>query len=413
MTLRPPPSTGEPAFRPRRYHTKSRNGCFNCKKRRIKCSEALPACNHCLEKGLSCEYPPGRSSPQPASASLSPPSQRIGSPRRPSQEVSTLDPHISTVLEKDDVPGDVLLRQGYLRSDVLDLLHHFVAPTSDAWIGSNDLQSLVQHLVRGSASNAPYLLYSALAFAAAHKLYLEPSDSKYRIAAPYHYQHSLRKYFRKLSDALEGDDAESLYASCQLHSFLAFLNAASSQNTLGIDLGWVRSTRGVRFIVQSPQLMASLQQGDFAQVTQSAGLSWHDLCGREALDNDRRVAVDLQHLRLLESVCSSLPSQHQDVCLQVVQTLHLLVQVRPEPAAIGAFMSWIYRLPDTFVDLLEAADPVASLIIGMWCALFSRIDEWWIVGPAKAECRKVCEHIDDVFDARFDNVVAHLRTFVD
>ncbi|KAH8677410.1 C6 zinc finger protein [Xylariales sp. PMI_506] len=41
----------------RRGHTKSRRGCYNCKRRRIKCQETRPACGHCVKTGLSCEYP--------------------------------------------------------------------------------------------------------------------------------------------------------------------------------------------------------------------------------------------------------------------------------------------------------------------------------------------------------------------
>ncbi|KAG7132489.1 Sterol uptake control protein 2 like [Verticillium longisporum] len=41
----------------RRGHTKSRRGCFNCKRRRIKCQETQPACGHCRKSGLQCEYP--------------------------------------------------------------------------------------------------------------------------------------------------------------------------------------------------------------------------------------------------------------------------------------------------------------------------------------------------------------------
>ena len=42
---------------PRKGHTKSRRGCFNCKRRRIKCNEKRPDCNHCIKAGLQCEYP--------------------------------------------------------------------------------------------------------------------------------------------------------------------------------------------------------------------------------------------------------------------------------------------------------------------------------------------------------------------
>ncbi|KAF2759468.1 hypothetical protein EJ05DRAFT_536776 [Pseudovirgaria hyperparasitica] len=42
---------------PRKGHTKSRRGCFNCKRRKIKCQENLPVCHHCSKAGLICEYP--------------------------------------------------------------------------------------------------------------------------------------------------------------------------------------------------------------------------------------------------------------------------------------------------------------------------------------------------------------------
>ncbi|KAI8960621.1 hypothetical protein F5Y11DRAFT_262745 [Daldinia sp. FL1419] len=41
----------------RRGHTKSRRGCYNCKRRRIKCQETRPACENCTKTGLKCEYP--------------------------------------------------------------------------------------------------------------------------------------------------------------------------------------------------------------------------------------------------------------------------------------------------------------------------------------------------------------------
>ncbi|KAI1506553.1 hypothetical protein F5X99DRAFT_7681 [Biscogniauxia marginata] len=49
-------STQKPRLE-RRCHTKSRRGCYNCKRRRIKCPETHPACGHCAKSGLRCEYP--------------------------------------------------------------------------------------------------------------------------------------------------------------------------------------------------------------------------------------------------------------------------------------------------------------------------------------------------------------------
>ncbi|KXJ90481.1 hypothetical protein Micbo1qcDRAFT_70844 [Microdochium bolleyi] len=42
---------------PRKGHTKSRTGCYNCKRRKVKCQENQPRCAQCQRLGLNCEYP--------------------------------------------------------------------------------------------------------------------------------------------------------------------------------------------------------------------------------------------------------------------------------------------------------------------------------------------------------------------
>lgn len=42
---------------PGKGFSKSRQGCYNCKRRRVKCSEARPECCSCNRMGLICVYP--------------------------------------------------------------------------------------------------------------------------------------------------------------------------------------------------------------------------------------------------------------------------------------------------------------------------------------------------------------------
>jgi hypothetical protein len=51
---------------PRKGHTKSRRGCFTCKKRKIKCQETHPMCGNCEKAGMTCEYPSPPTVPLPA-----------------------------------------------------------------------------------------------------------------------------------------------------------------------------------------------------------------------------------------------------------------------------------------------------------------------------------------------------------
>ncbi|CAI4359349.1 CFF_collapsed_G0010780.mRNA.1.CDS.1 [Saccharomyces cerevisiae] len=42
----------------RKFHNKSKNGCDNCKRRRVKCDEGKPACRKCTNMKLECHYTP-------------------------------------------------------------------------------------------------------------------------------------------------------------------------------------------------------------------------------------------------------------------------------------------------------------------------------------------------------------------
>ncbi|EME38908.1 hypothetical protein DOTSEDRAFT_180893 [Dothistroma septosporum NZE10] len=53
-------STSTPARgakKPRAPHTKSRQGCLRCKRRRVKCNEEQPKCRACQIRGEDCRYP--------------------------------------------------------------------------------------------------------------------------------------------------------------------------------------------------------------------------------------------------------------------------------------------------------------------------------------------------------------------
>ncbi|KAM7182762.1 hypothetical protein V8F33_014041 [Rhypophila sp. PSN 637] len=65
--------TGTPSrdFRPRRPHQKSKNGCNQCKNRRIKCDELKPRCTRCSKGDLLCRYPDNTSSGEPSPSGLS------------------------------------------------------------------------------------------------------------------------------------------------------------------------------------------------------------------------------------------------------------------------------------------------------------------------------------------------------
>ncbi|KAH6707890.1 hypothetical protein BKA61DRAFT_739144 [Leptodontidium sp. MPI-SDFR-AT-0119] len=55
---------------PRKGHKKSRRGCYECKRRKIKCQETRPSCSNCIRLSLRCRYIPDSASIVTRSAPL-------------------------------------------------------------------------------------------------------------------------------------------------------------------------------------------------------------------------------------------------------------------------------------------------------------------------------------------------------
>ncbi|KAF2740861.1 hypothetical protein EJ04DRAFT_558826 [Polyplosphaeria fusca] len=131
-----PPQPRKPI--PRKGHTKSRRGCYNCKRRRIKCNELHPGCNHCIKAGLHCEYP----------ANIIHATQRTPTSPSPQQMV-----HLRST------PGTFTMAD-------MRLFHHFlITAYPHLPVGADKIWITV---IPSFAHNYEYLIHSILALAASH-----------------------------------------------------------------------------------------------------------------------------------------------------------------------------------------------------------------------------------------------------
>ncbi|KAL6707216.1 hypothetical protein ACN47E_004763 [Coniothyrium glycines] len=131
-----PPRPRKPI--PRKGHTKSRRGCFNCKRRRIKCNEKHPDCNHCIKAGLQCEYP----------------ANIIQATQRPLPS-----PHPQEVGNLRSTPGMFSMAD-------MRLFHHFlITAYPHLPVGADKIWITV---IPSFAHNYEYLIHSILALAASH-----------------------------------------------------------------------------------------------------------------------------------------------------------------------------------------------------------------------------------------------------
>ncbi|KAI3615160.1 c6 zinc finger protein [Moniliophthora roreri] len=128
-------------------HTRSRNGCLTCRKRRIKCDEAAPICNNCHRRELVCVPRPKIERKQQESTLYKPLTVPIPS----SYTIDATSPRI---------------------------FHHFTAATSQSFCSNPTFSAKYSLLLPQLLFTNPVTMHALLAFTALHlgRLY-EPSSS--------------------------------------------------------------------------------------------------------------------------------------------------------------------------------------------------------------------------------------------
>ncbi|KAK9328017.1 hypothetical protein V1520DRAFT_347203 [Lipomyces starkeyi] len=206
--------------RPRKSHIKSRKGCGNCKRRRIKCDEEHPQCFNCLKHGVDCDYlgqaqHNGKPAPvvkpiknefapvdaiSPSSSVSSPDVASYGMPMTPgtvsvsiltSSSVGTAHniipaPSLSPSLPSPTLraatpqpaPAATSILPGSesefatLHMAQLELLHHFLTVTSPTLSDVTDGDLWLTQIPR-MAFRHDFLMYAILTIAATHMRFLQ------------------------------------------------------------------------------------------------------------------------------------------------------------------------------------------------------------------------------------------------
>ncbi|KAK4174064.1 hypothetical protein QBC36DRAFT_47712 [Triangularia setosa] len=232
----------------RRGHTKSRRGCFNCKRRRIKvppfppfpistkkktatnispqCQETRPSCGHCLKTGLACEYP-----------------------------------SLPTIIHQ---PSNTLPLFSLLD---LRLYHHFLSTCYlHHPIGS---EPLWLHTVPHLSQSHPYLMHAILGYSASHLLQSDPSIS---LTPAMSHRLKAIKSIKKALASIPSSSPHSPQLEEQGNALMATCFTLTYQSTL-LDDGmaeYMTFVRGV--VIVSIAMFARSQKlifGDFLQPSHS------------------------------------------------------------------------------------------------------------------------------------------------
>ncbi|KAI0172595.1 hypothetical protein GGR52DRAFT_415070 [Hypoxylon sp. FL1284] len=184
---------GDPA-RQRRAHRKSRTGCENCRRRRVKCNEgsAGSPCASCSRRGERCQLPARRA---PAAPSI---------PKGPGAAAAAAPGY---------GPGDTAVNLHHLK-----LLHHFHTCTRHTLMLTPEVWDHALQLSFGYE----FLMNTVLCVAARHLAFLHPDDAAYPRAAASHVCRALPGFRDQLSGDFARTDVDAFIATSLLLQYEAW-----------------------------------------------------------------------------------------------------------------------------------------------------------------------------------------------
>ncbi|KAL4749222.1 hypothetical protein BDW72DRAFT_214197 [Aspergillus terricola var. indicus] len=284
----------------RATHTKSRQGCYTCKSRRVKCDEAKPICGACALRGESCGFPPDTSrQPRREKEDALPGATTRQARRGPPSVTNIRSPH---ALEFDlpPAPSTVAAEASPQSMNMVDLqlLSYFMIHTCNNMSLVPSRQKVWQTVIPRLAARHEFLMHLLLALAGLD--YFHPDghpDADFPIGGAsgadhftpmgveHHLQLLVRHHqcglqgFRNQLSALSDSNCHEVFAgSCLLVGF-AFASLRmrnwSDSHTSPLQppkkprLDWIYLIRGLTAVVE--QCWPSLRMGPLRELMQYPG----------------------------------------------------------------------------------------------------------------------------------------------
>ncbi|KAF2189661.1 hypothetical protein K469DRAFT_700907 [Zopfia rhizophila CBS 207.26] len=416
----------------RKTHNKTRLGCGQCKKRRIKCDEKHPVCNNCSKRGLECSF------------LLLIPSSRLSSSSPPTEVTVTqkrqYDVHVFHPESSNPVPVYVppypklpmlQIRLDDVWKDCRDLvdpqfhniLNHYDTHTCLTLASDDPAKATWQSVVPEMAFTHRFLVHGVIAIASLHlaRLHKGKAEQDAMLNIAYDQMNQTLYYYRKALQNVNPNNASALFACSTLTAVYFFHNSAS-------DFEEIRSYIPAETLVPPPdvvdQMIHSIMKTFHGLrgtlIILRPGWNWvvegklSPICTRSwwpknptpaterAMDEDRRLckleglwmqpgrnyeayfddlAESLKILREIFALVSqlTLPNRtHSPNCAVPYSADDTTVGMLMDR---GAIFSWPARVPKQFLTLVEQKNCEALVILAHFAVLPGRIrNVWWLDG---------------------------------
>ncbi|KAI2066949.1 hypothetical protein LOZ37_005942, partial [Ophidiomyces ophidiicola] len=341
---------------PRRSHRKSRLGCQQCKRRKIKVHRNLNAllypahscsATNCRKHNIACSFAPPSSSTAAAAARTTPTTTTTTASSSSSAPLSPLSPPTTT-----SPPADAL------HLPDLELLHHYTAHTYRTLSYNNEHKAIWKHYIPREALSHPFLMHGLLALAALHLAAAAPpaASARYTERATRHQDRALAAFRPQLA-AITPANCHAVFAFSSLTAALAFAFARSARHHRPASAPAEPVTqvlhdfflfRGVERVLTT--FWDLIRQGCLGPLVHRPA----DPARLRPLPADVAAALDYLHACNTAAAAAAAESAAYDHALR-----ELRVSFERAPTSWESVFRWPVVVPDAYLAHLKARRPMA------------------------------------------------------
>ena len=242
-----PPNNGsvEKPYYSKKPHKKSRAGCINCKRRKVKCNEDRPACQACTLRRENCVYPA-----PPRKKVATSPGTGDAPARTPSQNAA------SSTSRTDRNPFQLVVSEPLFRpaqvNDAVDMrmLWFWTVETYSSFSVESRRAPAFDHALKiklvEHAFCSPFLMDLVMALSASHSLTLKQEVSPQRALS---YRTRAFAGLRNAIDAPNPDDHPALLACSLLVAALSSQTFREADHKPLYIIDWMQVWKGISLVM--------------------------------------------------------------------------------------------------------------------------------------------------------------------
>ncbi|KAI1262698.1 hypothetical protein F5Y18DRAFT_149996 [Xylariaceae sp. FL1019] len=371
----------------RRPHIKSRSGCRNCKKRKVKCGEERPSCRNCSKRGLSCDL-------------LDCSSAADGLAHRPAVPTPAHTPSTSNAAQpssraQSSDGGGAGTRT--LTMLDLELLHHYCASTCLTLSSDPVTRNYFHDNLPQVGFSHPYVLYSILALAASHLAHFRPESRQYYLDEATARHTAATSMAAPLLTDNSTTHIVPMYCFSTLTLFISFASLRVHEDTFfdadNAIPAWLNLFRGVRAVLELNSLFTSSisflfrSRPEVNETWDTVSLTHDALKELQAHINESKSENDRERTCLLD-VYTNLEKAYYFFYGEGCRFNN--------EAKLRSIFTWMYKVSNEYIDMLRCRNSNALCILAFFSVLLHQMDyNWWLNGWGLHLIDRIYSALDD------------------